>query len=64
MTSCGRWAAASPPSAACRPTYQTYHGVATGLRDVWLAVDDAIEDVVDHQPRDLLAEPSAAAPVA
>ncbi|HEU5111357.1 MAG TPA: Rrf2 family transcriptional regulator [Micromonosporaceae bacterium] len=26
----------------------TYHGVATGLRDVWLAVHDAIEDVVDR----------------
>jgi hypothetical protein len=26
----------------------TYHGVATGLRDVWLAVHDAIEEVVDH----------------
>jgi Rrf2 family protein len=26
----------------------TYHGVATGLREVWLAVHDAIEDVVDH----------------
>lgn len=26
----------------------TYHGVATGLRDVWLAVQEAIEDVVDH----------------
>jgi Rrf2 family protein len=25
-----------------------YHGVATGLRDVWLAVHDAIEHVVDH----------------
>ncbi len=25
-----------------------YHGVATGLRDVWLAVHDAIEQVVDH----------------
>jgi Rrf2 family protein len=25
-----------------------YHGVATGLRDVWLAVHSAIEDVVDH----------------
>ena len=26
----------------------TYHGVATGLRDVWLAVQEAIEGVVDH----------------
>ncbi|WP_328343170.1 RrF2 family transcriptional regulator [Micromonospora sp. NBC_00421] len=25
-----------------------YHGVATGLRDVWLAVDGAIAVVVDH----------------
>lgn len=25
----------------------TYHGVATGLREVWLAVHSAIEDVVD-----------------
>jgi Rrf2 family protein len=25
-----------------------YHGVATGLRDVWLAVQEAIEGVVDH----------------
>jgi Rrf2 family protein len=25
-----------------------YHGVATGLRDVWLAVQDAIEGVVDR----------------
>ena len=31
------------------PTHRTtYHGVATGLRDVWLAVHDAIEGVVDH----------------
>lgn len=31
------------------PTDTTvYHGVATGLRDVWLAVQDAIEGVVDH----------------
>src|SRR4051794_21452696 len=26
----------------------TYHGVATGLRDVWLAVEHAIENVVDN----------------
>jgi Rrf2 family protein len=26
----------------------TYHGVAAGLRDVWLAVQHAIEGVVDH----------------
>ena len=26
----------------------SYHGVAIGLRDVWLAVQDAIEGVVDH----------------
>jgi Rrf2 family protein len=26
----------------------TYHGVATGLRDVWLAVEHAIEGVVDN----------------
>ncbi len=26
----------------------TYHGVATGLRDVWLAVEQAIEGVVDQ----------------
>jgi DNA-binding IscR family transcriptional regulator len=31
------------------PTSTTsYHGVAIGLRDVWLAVQDAIEGVVDH----------------
>jgi Rrf2 family protein len=31
------------------PTDSTvYHGVAAGLRDVWLAVQDAIEKVVDH----------------
>lgn len=34
----------------------TYHGVATGLRDVWLAVHGAIEEVVDHTSlADLLA---------
>ncbi|MEV6597148.1 Rrf2 family transcriptional regulator [Actinoplanes sp. NPDC051346] len=30
-------------------TTTTYHGVATGLRDVWLAVEEAIEGVVDHR---------------
>jgi Rrf2 family protein len=27
----------------------TYHGAATGLRDVWVAVEQAIERVVDHR---------------
>jgi hypothetical protein len=27
----------------------TYHGAATGLRDVWVAVEAAIEGVVDHR---------------
>jgi DNA-binding IscR family transcriptional regulator len=27
----------------------TYHGAATGLRDVWVAVEEAIEGVVDHR---------------
>jgi Rrf2 family protein len=27
----------------------TYHGAATGLRDVWVAVEEAIEAVVDHR---------------
>jgi Rrf2 family protein len=27
----------------------TYHGAATGLRDVWVAVEAAIEGVVDHK---------------
>jgi Rrf2 family protein len=27
----------------------TYHGVATGLKDVWLAVEQAIEGVVNHR---------------
>ena len=27
----------------------TYHGAAAGLRDVWVAVEEAIEGVVDHQ---------------
>jgi Rrf2 family protein len=30
-------------------TTTTYHGVATGLRDVWLAVEEAIEGVVNHR---------------
>ena len=38
-----------------------YHGVATGLRDVWLAVHDAIEAVVDHASlADLLVPRNAA----
>lgn len=32
------------------PTTTTrYHGAATGLRDVWVAVEQAIEGVVDHK---------------
>lgn len=27
----------------------TYHGAATGLRDVWVAVEEAIVGVVDHR---------------
>ena len=27
----------------------TYHGAATGLREVWVAVEEAIEGVVDHK---------------
>lgn len=34
-----------------------YHGVATGLRDVWLAVNSAIEDVVDRTSLADLATP-------
>jgi len=30
-------------------TTMTYHGVATGLKDVWLAVEEAIEGVVNHR---------------
>src|SRR4051812_21211783 len=30
-------------------TTTTYHGVAIGLRDVWLAVEEAIEGVVNHR---------------
>ncbi|GAA4680205.1 RrF2 family transcriptional regulator [Phytohabitans rumicis] len=42
--------------------YATYHGVATGLRDVWLAVHSAIEDVVDQTSlADLLATPRSVA---
>src|SRR4029453_18799986 len=37
-------------------TTTTYHGAATGLRDVWVAVEEAIEGVVDHKT---LAELSA-----
>lgn len=41
-----------------------YHGAATGLRDVWLAVSSAIEEVVDTTTlADLLAAPPAAARV-
>lgn len=39
-------------------TTTTYHGVATGLKDVWLAVEQAIEDVVNHRT---LAELTVAA---
>ena len=30
-------------------TTTTYHGVATGLKDVWLAVEEAIKGVVNHR---------------
>jgi Rrf2 family protein len=30
-------------------TNATYRGAATGLRDVWVAVEEAIEGVVDHK---------------
>jgi Rrf2 family protein len=30
-------------------TTTTYHGAATGLHDVWVAVEAAIEGVVDHK---------------
>ena len=30
-------------------TTTTYHGVATGLKDVWPAVEEAIEGVVNHR---------------
>jgi Rrf2 family protein len=39
-------------------TTTSYHGAATGLRNVWLAVEEAIEGVVDHTT---LAELSAVA---
>jgi DNA-binding IscR family transcriptional regulator len=35
--------------AVAEPRLAAYHGAATGLRDVWLAVHSAIEDVVDHR---------------
>ena len=38
----------------------TYHGVATGLRDVWLAVQEAIEGVVDHTTLAALAVTTSA----
>ncbi|WP_306205278.1 RrF2 family transcriptional regulator [Actinoplanes sp. RD1] len=43
----------------------TYHGVATGLRDVWVAVEEAIEGVVDHRTLAQLfqKESSGCAPV-
>ncbi len=34
--------------------HATYHGAASGLRDVWLAVEHAIEGVVDHTTLDQL----------
>ncbi|OJF12505.1 RrF2 family transcriptional regulator [Couchioplanes caeruleus] len=39
-------------------TTTTYHGVATGLKDVWLAVEEAIEGVVDHRTLAELAVPA------
>jgi len=30
-------------------THATYHGAAFGLHDVWVAVEEAIEGVVDHK---------------
>jgi Rrf2 family protein len=39
----------------------TYHGVATGLRDVWLAVNDAIGDVVDRTSLTSLLAPRGSA---
>ena len=41
-------------------TTATYHGAATGLRDVWVAVEVAIQGVVDHKT---LAELSLKTPV-
>ena len=37
----------------------TYHGVATGLRDVWIAVHAAIEEVVDRTSLTDLLSPTA-----
>ncbi|GGQ40078.1 RrF2 family transcriptional regulator [Couchioplanes azureus] len=39
-------------------TTTTYRGVATGLRDVWLAVEEAIEGVVDNRTLAELAVPA------
>jgi Rrf2 family protein len=39
----------------------TYHGVATGLKDVWLAVEEAIEGVVNHRTLAQLASPAKTA---
>jgi Rrf2 family protein len=36
----------------------TYHGAATGLRDVWVAVEAAIEGVVDHKTLAELSDPA------
>jgi len=36
----------------------TYHGAATGLRDVWVAVEEAIEGVVDHRTLAELSTPT------
>ncbi len=36
----------------------TYHGAATALHDVWVAVEAAIEGVVDHQTLAELSETS------
>ena len=36
----------------------TYHGAATGLRDVWVAVEEAIEGVVDHRTLAELSVPN------
>ena len=35
----------------------TYHGAATGLGDVWVAVEEAIEGVVDHRTLAQLSHP-------
>ena len=42
----------------------TYHGVATGLREVWLAVHSAIEEVVDRTSLADLLSPDRPATVA